>query len=271
MADQPAVNWDALNRPGTSASVGGPRGYRGSEALARHPWRCPACGSEQNGPLSEGCTECGSGAGAAKHVGIDPPAKRRSSGGLPSTHSGPWTDMPAPIALPKDLASAFFVWMQQATSPTLAQAFEAGWRAAQADRVTQPADDRRLDMGGTHAAAQEDPDVRQDPPSEPSGVEPEEATSPEEAAARLDGRRARSIVAALKFFRAQLLVEGPEELTTGEWMTLDEFDRYLKELETTWQALLRPQELQQEQEPQEPTLEPPSPPSEPSDGSSPPS
>jgi len=43
------------------------------------PWKCPACGVENNGPLQAGCASCGSGSAQPKHVGV-PPAPRPKPG-----------------------------------------------------------------------------------------------------------------------------------------------------------------------------------------------
>lgn len=52
------------------------RGRHGIRHVPQAPsvWKCPACGSENSGPLEQGCQSCGSGK-PGQHVGVDPPAR----------------------------------------------------------------------------------------------------------------------------------------------------------------------------------------------------
>jgi hypothetical protein len=40
-------------------------------------WKCPRCGTDNTGPLSDGCTTCGSGGAKPRHVGVQPPQRVR--------------------------------------------------------------------------------------------------------------------------------------------------------------------------------------------------
>lgn len=52
--------------------VGGSRNYKGPTLGALAGWKCPACGTENSGPLERGCTSCGSGSAAPYHVDTKP-------------------------------------------------------------------------------------------------------------------------------------------------------------------------------------------------------
>lgn len=52
--------------------VGGSRLYKGATLGPLVGWKCPACGTENSGPLDRGCIACGSGSAAPYHVDTKP-------------------------------------------------------------------------------------------------------------------------------------------------------------------------------------------------------
>jgi hypothetical protein len=234
----------ALASIGSRDNVGGPRGYKGAEIAARAPWRCPSCGFENvSRELGQGCESCHAGEGAAKHVGIDPIVRPKAK---------PVRTLADPILRPTDvsgdLSQAFLAWMQKAgTEIGPLAAFTAGWESA---RMTSPVtpkeqtDDShnadplaRGDMvggdlpGAVHPGSMQEGD--QADPGDSSGagaaadLPPADPESPE---GFVGTAQERTLLAALIFFREQVMAQGPEEVVSGEWMTPEELDRWIAEL-----------------------------------------
>ncbi len=169
--------------------------YQGP-GLGDGPWKCPACKTEQSGPLSEGCQSCGS--GSAKAFSLGQPSVR-----LPRPDSGgPLRDMNAEkIAQLRrtmdaglDLYSYAAAWAAANADATLADAFVAGFQHANAKTLGAPP-------------------VAVDVPR----------LAPE-------GKPRRTIVAALQFFREQVLPRALEEVSSGEWCSIEEVGELIRQL-----------------------------------------
>ena len=223
---QPVIKWGAL-RP----LDGGPRHYAGSDAQSKAPWRCVRCGEENQGELGQGCTSCGSG-GGAKHVGVDPIVVRRKRSEIEEetrerpvrTESPKVTTVATPdhtLIVDQGASLAFVQWMQTQEKPTLVGAFMAGWFEQQARRVG----------GGAQPPNEEE--------EEPVALLPET----EAALALLGTARSRTLLAALIYFRDQVLQGEPEEIQTGEWLSGEEVQ--------TWIAALQAEESTEPQKEQE--------------------
>lgn len=90
--------------PETTGLVGGPRHYEGPTLGTVGVWKCPACGTENSGPLEDGCGSCGSGTQKARHVGVPP----RS----PSPVAGRrYNEAPLALDINDATAHAFGQWM----------------------------------------------------------------------------------------------------------------------------------------------------------------
>lgn len=188
----------AVGAAGHTEHVGGPRHYTGSEAGARLPWNCPACGKENVGRLvGEGCEACGSGVEAAKHVGV-PEFVRREQGEA----------TPAVIAalregvVHRDVQTAFLAWLQRAgmnVGPLAA--FEAGWHAARGGSVDGP----------------------EEIPTPAADAEMPEAILTGSA-------QGRTLIAALQYFADQVLAQHPEEIDSGEWLRPEEIPALIEEI-----------------------------------------
>lgn len=194
-------DWQALKGT-TSDKVGGPRGYQGSEANARAPWKCPACAALNEGLLGEGCSSCGSG-GGAKHVGIDPIVRKgdRYTPDVP----GYRVSFRPPVIV--DVQQAFTQWILGAGAAVgPLDAFTAGWTAR--ERVPIMAE-----------------------PDAPVVIEPIAVdAAPSVDPPLLGTARTRTLLAALIVFKEQVLINQPEELISGEWVGLAELDQMIAEL-----------------------------------------
>lgn len=215
----PEIHHDQLYDPAAIASagkaenVGGQRHYEGQGLGPVIQWACPACGKSNSRPLSEGCEWCHSGEGAAKHVGVDPIVRKVEK----SSYMVVGTALPnaTNIHVTDDSNAAFLGWLAQkriempSIIPLLSEAFVAGWQSyATVLRagVVMPLDSRDETPQDADATTQ-------------ATAEPLEGT-PE----------ARTIIAALELFRAQVLAEGPEEVGTGEWLGAGEIDRLIEDV-----------------------------------------
>lgn len=204
----PEIHSDQLYDPaaagaaGQTEHVGGPRHYKGSEAAAKLPWKCPACGGENVGRLvGEGCEHCGSGVGSATHVGV--PEFVRREKGVPETHTITRVEQRN-----SSVDDAFIRWLLGLghTTPLdlaaqLAVAFKAGWAA----------------RGGSAV----------------DGPEEIPTTAADDAPADtvLTGTiQSRTIVAALQYFKDQVLAQHPEEIDTGEWAKPEDIDALIEEI-----------------------------------------
>lgn len=179
--------------------IGGPRTYEGP-GLGDGPWKCPACGVENVGPLDYGCTSCGSGSARPRHVGQPPPADLQLAGfdsrrgteqeppRTPRVEGKTDTDQLSPAQL------AGYYWIDAHPSATPIEAFLAGVAYAQQQ---------------TMAAPPVTADVR--------------ALTPE-------GKPRRTIIAALELFKDQILRDATEEIASGEWLTIEETELLIQQL-----------------------------------------
>jgi len=108
-------------------TVGGSRHYVGGGLGMEAGWKCPRCGAENQGPIAQGCTQCGSGA-PGRHIGQAPPP--------------PPAPEPAPPT-PDPTRSVAEVWLDEHPDATLEEAFTAGYvegirEARRAQRATAP-------------------------------------------------------------------------------------------------------------------------------------
>lgn len=233
MADQ-LYDPAALSSIGSRDNVGGPRGYKGAEVAARHPWKCPSCGEENvSRELGQGCEFCHAGEGSARHVGVDPIVRPKPKGerALLSTGQSGQSGQ----AGPADLQQAFLNWMQQAgTEIGPFAAFRAGWLAAQERGVPNGDPSTRAGaLGGDLLGADRPAPGPAGGGDSPGAGADDGGTVPSDPApdAGLTGTpRSRTLLAALIFFRDQVLAQGPEEVVTGEWMPIVEVNRWIAEL-----------------------------------------
>lgn len=224
MPEPEPINWAALNKPGSSEAIGGPRGYQGSEATAIHPWKCPACGEEQIGRLGDGCTSCGSGKGA-RHVGVDPrPVKPVALPPQRAGATGMLTLGPLPAALSPRVDAAFIAWMQQAGSEIgPLPAFRAGWDAA-------------MQLSGSPGGGSVNTPDAGDIPADRSldrAVEDAGSTPVPGTPFAPEQKQVRTIIAGLTFFKDQILPESQEEVLSGEWLSADELQQVIDQLKGT--------------------------------------
>lgn len=165
--------------------VGGSRHY-GGPGLGDGVWRCPACGSDNTGPLAQGCQLCGSGKPGRRAVVEDanvppPPPDPLRQG----DHADYWAELHPEVL---SIAEAY------------RQGYLDGVREAQAK---------------TMRAAPVTADV---------------------AALAPEAKPARTIVAALEFFRDQVLSETSEEIASGEWCSVEEVNALITQLKETYGA-----------------------------------
>ena len=223
----PEPHHDALYDPaalsslqGTSEHVGGPRQYRGSEASARYPWKCPACGGENlTRALAEGCEHCHAGEGASRHVGVDPPPKKREVPVpvVPTVRTS--TDRTGTVS--RELQRAFLAWMQQAgTDVGPLAAFSAGWEAGMTAPVMEEREVRDAVVLVDHG----------EPDSTYAIGEAASSSEAEEPQWNPSGARPRTLLAALTFFHEQIVTQQPEECSTGEWLNAEGLTQWIAEL-----------------------------------------
>lgn len=174
----------------SSGEISGGR-YTGPEAHAQGPWKCPACSAENQGPIPQGCVACGSGK-PGYHVGQPAaPAEDRSA------HLTGFVE-----ALndgdPDPLYQVAYNWSTEHPDVTTTEAFVAGFKAARAQFLAH-----------TMQAAPVTVDV---------------ATLAPHTKAQ------RTIIAALEIFKDQILNQAPEEILSGEWMSIPEVDALIATL-----------------------------------------
>ncbi len=180
--------------------------YRGSEAESSESagWKCPACMAENVTPLKFGCAHCGSGK-PGMYVGQpqaaveepDPEYAVEPMRPRAALEVDPLTGEP-PTALIK-----FTEWLSRQepynfhvteNEGILRAAFVGGWLAALGQLIVEKAP------------------VTIDTPLRP------------------EGKRYRTIIAALEIFKDQILRQSPDEIETGEWCSLAEVDELIAEL-----------------------------------------
>jgi hypothetical protein len=180
--------------------VGGDRHYTGP-GLGDGPWKCPACNADQSGPIALGCQDCG--AGTAQPYKAPAPAgnvgRSTDAGGTEGARA-------VPFALVKgDLDQAMMMyglaeqWAATHDTASLAEAFVAGYALA-----------RQQHEARTMSAPPVTADL--------------DRLAPE-------GKPRRTIVAALDYFKDQILSQRPEEIETGEWCSPEEVDQLIAQLQ----------------------------------------
>ncbi len=169
--------------------------YDGPEAKLSFPWKCPKCGVQNEGALKYGCVHCGAGK-PGYHVGIaTPPSPALSE---TAVFEAVKADMKRGAETIQDQLAVYPVgeaWAEAHAGASLAEAFVAGYMLARhhhfAHAMQAPpvtADVRTL---APHTKAQ------------------------------------RTIIAALEIFKDQILSQGPEEIASGEWMSVVEVDQLI--------------------------------------------
>lgn len=174
--------------------VGGSRHYEGPD-LGSAPWKCPACAAENAGPLAAGCTVCGSGSAPARHVGVAPPTVEDLRLSQAQLESGL-------VLLANDRVRA------QETYEAARQ-----WVAGHAD-----ADPFQAFIAGYQlASAQAQARTLTAPPTTAATLAPE-------------GKARRTIIAALELFTDQVLRDATDEISSGEWCSVEEAETLLHQL-----------------------------------------
>jgi len=93
--------------------VGGSRHYTGGGLGNEAGWKCPGCGAENQGPISQGCALCGAGKpGHRADAALEPPEQGRSD----------------------DPAEA---WLQAHPNASVREAFLAGYQAGRGDGLRE--------------------------------------------------------------------------------------------------------------------------------------
>jgi hypothetical protein len=162
--------------------VGGSRHYAGAGLGQVGLWGCPSCGEDNVGPLEQGCVHCGAG-----RPGVRAPAPTTPPPPPPEATEATELDEPEqPQARQGDYAT---IWAEQHPDVSIAEAYRAGVEFG-----------LRTVLAREHAAPP--------PPPQPEG------------APMLDHPQTyRTIVAALAFFRDQILTTNPEEIKEGWWLS----------------------------------------------------
>lgn len=167
--------------------VGGPRHYVGGGLGQEGGWDCPSCGSENMGPIAQGCVACGAGR-PGRHVGMSPPPPPAAPDEITTP---PATVGPEPEVRRRDLAT---IWAEEHPDADREEGFRAGFlEGVRQARMAQLREQQALDQ--------------QPQPTRPA--------VPYVA----DDMIQRTVLAALEHFRDHVLVSDPEETTTGEWLT----------------------------------------------------
>lgn len=156
------------------------------------PWVCPACRADQTGPLAEGCQACG--AGTVKARRIDPPIVDMAVD-VAKRSMARQAAIDAPVSIEQSIYQYALNWSAANPDATPADAFMAGYKYA---------------IGRTIGAPPVAVDV--------------ERLAPE-------GKPRRTIAAALRYFRDQVLAEATEEIAAGEWCSIEEVDRLIQQFE----------------------------------------
>lgn len=175
--------------------VGGSRHYGGPGLGDIGMWRCPSCGADNGGPLTQGCQLCGAGKPLPPPAPAPAPAPDRRYEprsayelGEPTHSSGSNQAQSLP---------EYQAWVTQRPHATLEDAYMAGY------------------VEGIAAARR----AERQPPAR-------EVHAPE-------GKTYRTLVAALSYFRDQFLAGKPEEVRTGEWLSVEEANAVIAQLQET--------------------------------------
>ena len=186
----------------TTGEIGGDRHYTGAGLGTITGWTCPACRVENVSVFEQGCPSCGAGA-PGYHVGEPPPP-------IPVAHTQRLADTlklqtPAFAAVKRDLDQgrevyqAALQWAAAHEEASRADAFVAGYTLARQQLQAQVMHAQPVTV-----------DVAQLAPA---------------------GKARRTIVAALKLFRDQVLSQSPDEIESGEWCGVEETEAVIAQLE----------------------------------------
>lgn len=177
--------------------------YDGPEAHVEAPWKCPACGVQNEGRLALGCVHCGRGKPGV-HVGVQqPPTPPPPATGAAS--------MDAKIFL-TTIDRGFAIWLvgqpplDTSHMEIARRAFEAGWKTGAQHQAHTMKDFAVIATAAPATAAVEQ-------------------LAPE-------GKPRRTIVAALQLFRDQVLTQAEAEIASGEWCSVEEVDQLIAQLQT---------------------------------------
>lgn len=178
--------------------------YDGPEAHELAPWKCPACGVQNEGLIHLGCVHCRSGK-PGRHIGQPTISLPQFNSGEPLTL--PQFDATVVVETVDFIQGAFTRWLASQPTPSLhatengemlAVAFHAGFLAGAQNQAAR-----------TMTAPPVTADV--------------ETLAPE-------GKARRTIIAALEIFKDQILSQDPEEISTGEWCSALEVDTLIIQL-----------------------------------------
>lgn len=188
--------------------VGGPRHFDGSGLGTITGWKCPACGADNAGPLEAGCQLCGSGR-PGTHVGQAPPA---AAEGPAVVQPDPrirayedWILSPEIMQLLSEVTNGIVHGDTNPLPAFVGKVFLAGWDAGQRDRTMH-----------THSEPAEPKTLPGLPVALPFPVE---------------GKVARTLIAALRAFIDTLFMEATDEIDSGEWCSVEEAKALIAQLE----------------------------------------
>lgn len=173
------------------------RGRHAQETLGPSlGFKCPQCGAASAGKIEDGCPSCGSGTQKASHVGVD--VIRNAEGGV--THAVPTDRLrdrrPDQHLLDntRSVDDLFLAWFRP---------FRGKYDAAVETLIYE-----------AYKAGYQVAGVTQ-------GQSPLTGT-PE----------SRTLVAALRYFSENVLASHPEEVQTGEWLTVEAVEALITQLES---------------------------------------
>lgn len=189
------------------------------EAIQKAPWTCLVCQTVNAGPLAEGCSACGSATQVARKAPVEVPKPRNVNVAAAGVLRGVTHMAPDQAAL---AAAARF--LQQSPQAGVIDAYLAGYLQASRDVLEGMRD-------GLKPFQEALVPHEYKPTPQPSQRVPTPTPSPPEVGGLSpEGKPTRTILAALALFRDQVLVEGPEEVATGEWCGVEEVNGLITRL-----------------------------------------
>lgn len=187
--------------------VGGPRHFDGPGLGQLIAWKCPACGADNSGPLEAGCQLCGSGR-PGTHVGQAPPATAESAAIGEATDPSivayeDWWFTAKPVFDREHFRTALGGLDLATLQGLVKRAFVAGFR-----------------RGHTHLMN-----------SHSEAAEPKSLPGPVALPFPVEGKAARTLIAALRAFIDTLFMEATDEIDSGEWCSVEEAKALIAQLE----------------------------------------
>lgn len=160
------------------------------------PWKCPACKVEQTGSIDEGCQSCGSGTVRPRRITTplvphDLKPAVPFQGETPSARAAAIGEGRPDRQGALDIYQYALQWSAANPDATPADSFIAGYQYA---------------IGKTMGA----PPVSVDVPQ-----------------FAVEGKARRTIKAALIYFKEQILPRAIDEVSSGEWTSMEEIDRLI--------------------------------------------